>query len=220
LLSANVVGRCPQPTGTALALKNDGTVFAWGLNLRGQANVPAGLNGLIAIAADGYQYSVALKSNGTFVSASDRNLKENFERLDSRAVLEKVTGLPGFDLELQKPIPPHDTSARWPRIFTRRSGVGPDDKHITTVTKAAWPSRPFRASTRNWKRKTLRSEKLKDQKDLLEQRLNKMESRSQTAHQRKMTWMIEPGQTCQSEPRLSILPPRSAACLAQQARHS
>jgi len=32
---------------------------------------------------------VALKSNGTFVSASDRNLKENFERLDSRAVLER-----------------------------------------------------------------------------------------------------------------------------------
>jgi hypothetical protein len=48
-----------------VALKNDGTVVAWGDNVYGQTTVPAGLSGVTAIAAgDG---TVALKSDGTVV---------------------------------------------------------------------------------------------------------------------------------------------------------
>ena len=50
-----------------VALKSDGTVVAWGANNTNQTNVPAGLTGVVAIAASGFQTS-ALKSDGTIVS--------------------------------------------------------------------------------------------------------------------------------------------------------
>ena len=53
--------------GFSLALKNDGTVVAWGWNGYGQTNVPAGLTGVTVIAAGDY-HSMALKSDGTVVA--------------------------------------------------------------------------------------------------------------------------------------------------------
>lgn len=50
-----------------LALKEDGTVIAWGWNFYGQATVPDGLNNVTAIAA-GENFSVALKRDGTIVA--------------------------------------------------------------------------------------------------------------------------------------------------------
>ena len=49
-----------------LALKADGTVFAWGYNGYGAATVPAGLSDVLSISA-GYQQSTALKKDGTLV---------------------------------------------------------------------------------------------------------------------------------------------------------
>jgi alpha-tubulin suppressor-like RCC1 family protein len=48
----------------SLALKSDGTVYAWGYNVYGETNVPAGLNGVTAIACGDY-HDLALKSDGT-----------------------------------------------------------------------------------------------------------------------------------------------------------
>jgi hypothetical protein len=50
-----------------MALKQDGTVVAWGYNVAGQTNVPAGLSNVIAISA-GYYHNMALRSNGTIVA--------------------------------------------------------------------------------------------------------------------------------------------------------
>lgn len=54
-----------------VALKNDGTVVAWGASpffqYRGATNVPAGLAGVTAIAAGGF-HTVALKNDGTIVA--------------------------------------------------------------------------------------------------------------------------------------------------------
>ncbi|MBI1920576.1 MAG: putative Ig domain-containing protein [Geobacter sp.] len=50
-----------------VALKNNGTVVAWGDNGAGQTLVPAGLSGVIAIAAGSY-HTVALKNDGTVVT--------------------------------------------------------------------------------------------------------------------------------------------------------
>jgi hypothetical protein len=48
----------------SLALRNNGTVAAWGDNSFGQINVPAGLTNLLAVAGGQY-YSMALRNNGT-----------------------------------------------------------------------------------------------------------------------------------------------------------
>jgi hypothetical protein len=50
-----------------LALKNNGTVVAWGDNYYNQTNVPAGLTNVMAIAA-GWNHSLALLSNHTVVA--------------------------------------------------------------------------------------------------------------------------------------------------------
>jgi subtilisin family serine protease len=50
-----------------VALKNDGTVVAWGANGSGQASVPPGLTGVSAVAA-GEITTVALKNDGTVVA--------------------------------------------------------------------------------------------------------------------------------------------------------
>ena len=54
-------------TNIDFALIRVGTVVAWGLNDFGQTNVPAGLSGVMAIAAGG-RHTVALKSDGTVVA--------------------------------------------------------------------------------------------------------------------------------------------------------
>ncbi len=54
----------------SLALKNDGTVAAWGYNGDGQTNVPSGLRNVVAIAAGGY-HNLALKGDGTVVAWGD-----------------------------------------------------------------------------------------------------------------------------------------------------
>ena len=73
-----------------------------------------------------------LTVNTTFVSSSDRNLKENFSAVDPRAVLEKVSALPIQNWNYKA-----DAATRhigpMAQDFYGAFGVGPDDKHITTV---------------------------------------------------------------------------------------
>jgi hypothetical protein len=76
--------------------------------------------------------SGGLRVNGTFVSASDRNLKENFQPVRPRDVLEKVAALPLSQWNYKD-----DPGARhvgpMAQDFHAAFGVGPDDRHIATV---------------------------------------------------------------------------------------
>jgi hypothetical protein len=75
---------------------------------------------------------LGLTVNGTFVSASDRNAKEHFEPVDSREVLEKVVALPVSEWNY-KADPTSRHLGPMAQDFYAAFGVGPDDKHITTV---------------------------------------------------------------------------------------
>jgi hypothetical protein len=76
--------------------------------------------------------SGGLRVNGTFVSASDRNAKENFETVDAQAILEKVAALP-----LARWNYKDDPTSRHVGPVAQDShaafGLGADDKHIATV---------------------------------------------------------------------------------------
>jgi endosialidase-like protein len=70
--------------------------------------------------------------NGTFVSASDRNSKENFAAVDGREVLAKVAALPIATWNYKQ-----DTGTRhlgpMAQDFYAAFAVGSDDKHIAVV---------------------------------------------------------------------------------------
>lgn len=76
--------------------------------------------------------SGGLRVNGTFVSASDRNQKENFARVNPREVLEKVAALPISEWSY-KADPASRHVGPMAQDFHAAFGVGPDDKHIATV---------------------------------------------------------------------------------------
>jgi hypothetical protein len=70
--------------------------------------------------------------NGAVVLTSDRNAKENFTDIRPRDVLEKVAALPITSWNYKQ-----DTSSRhlgpMAQDFYAAFGIGPDDRHITTV---------------------------------------------------------------------------------------
>ncbi len=77
--------------------------------------------------------SAYLSTGGTWTNASDRNLKENFEPVDSEAILEGVARLPITTWNYKA----QDDSIRhigpMAQDFYAIFGVGEDDKHISTV---------------------------------------------------------------------------------------
>jgi trimeric autotransporter adhesin len=73
-----------------------------------------------------------LTVNGTFVSSSDRNLKENFAAVSPREVLDKVTALPisRWNFKGDAATPHVGPMAQ---DFRAAFALGVDDKHIATV---------------------------------------------------------------------------------------
>ena len=60
----------------SLAVKQDGTVVAWGRNISGEARIPAGLSNVVAVSAGGRSgsgFSVALRRDGTVVAWGDNS---------------------------------------------------------------------------------------------------------------------------------------------------
>jgi len=73
-----------------------------------------------------------LTVSGTFISASDRNMKENFAPVQPREMLEKVVAMPLSSWNYKA-----DTATRhvgpMAQDFHAAFNIGPDDKHIATV---------------------------------------------------------------------------------------
>ena len=67
LNSNSIVTAIAAGTEDSLALKSDGTVYAWGLGIYGETNVPSGLNQVVAIACGSY-HDLAVTGNGNVVA--------------------------------------------------------------------------------------------------------------------------------------------------------
>jgi CubicO group peptidase (beta-lactamase class C family) len=52
----------------SLALRRDGTLVTWGLDVNGEASVPQGLSNVVALASRGGLHSLALRNDGTVVA--------------------------------------------------------------------------------------------------------------------------------------------------------
>ncbi len=70
---------------------------------------------------------------GAVHTTSDRNKKENFEPVDSRAVLAKVAALPMSTWNYKTEDGKHRHMGPMGQDFRAAFGLGTDDKHITTV---------------------------------------------------------------------------------------
>ena len=71
--------------------------------------------------------------SGTWSSLSDRNLKENFERVDGRRILERLAAMP---IETWNYKAQDDTIRHigpMAQDFHAAFGVGPDNKRISTI---------------------------------------------------------------------------------------
>jgi hypothetical protein len=108
-------------------LGSDTEAFAWYGGVSDLSANPA-TNGKWMMTLD----SAGLTVNGTFVSSSDRNVKENIQPIGSREVLEKLTSLPITAWSYKR-----DSATRhvgpMAQDFYAAFGFGPDDKHIATV---------------------------------------------------------------------------------------
>jgi trimeric autotransporter adhesin len=76
--------------------------------------------------------SHGLRVNGTFVSASDRNVKRDFAPVDSRSVLEKVVSMP-LQTWAYKLDPATRHLGPVAQDFKAAFDLGADDKTIATV---------------------------------------------------------------------------------------
>jgi hypothetical protein len=76
--------------------------------------------------------SSGLTVNGTFVSSSDRNVKQDFQPVDSRNVLEKVSQLP-VQTWAYKNDPGTKHLGPMAQDFYAAFGTGADNRHIAVV---------------------------------------------------------------------------------------
>jgi len=56
----------------SLALKQDGSIVAWGYNWKGQCSIPSPNSGFIAISAGGF-HSLALKQDGSIIAWGNKD---------------------------------------------------------------------------------------------------------------------------------------------------
>ncbi len=115
--------------------------------------------------------SAGLTVNGTFVSASDRNVKENFSPVDSRDILARVAALPLTQWNYKA-----DTDTRhlgpMAQDFYAAFGIGPDDKHITMVDADGVALAAIQGLNQKVEEKDARIAELEKRLEKLEQLLN------------------------------------------------
>ncbi len=155
--------RCDSSTGT------DG--FIWykgGVHNDAYANAGGGTELMHLIQG-------ALYVNGTFVSASDRNLKENFKPVSAREMLDKVAALPISRWNYKQ-----DTSSEhvgpMAQDFYAAFSVGPDNKHITVVDEGGVALAAIQGLNQKLEDQKVENARLKEQNDTLAQRLNELEA--------------------------------------------
>jgi hypothetical protein len=114
-----------------------------------------------------YLGNAGLTVNGTFVSASDRNVKQDFAEVNSRTVLEKVAQLP-IQTWAYKNDPNTKHLGPVAQDFYAAFAVGPDDKHIATVDESGVALAAIQGLNQKLNEKDAEIQQLKQRLDKLE----------------------------------------------------
>ncbi|MDR3456038.1 MAG: immunoglobulin domain-containing protein [Verrucomicrobiae bacterium] len=91
-LSNSIVTAIAAGYQESLALKSDGTVYAWGYGGYGQTNPPVGLSGVTAISVGGY-HDLALKADGTVVGWGDVLQAPNYGQATNNPAATNVVAI-------------------------------------------------------------------------------------------------------------------------------
>jgi hypothetical protein len=116
-----------------------------------------------------------LTVNGAFVSSSDRNVKAGFEPVDTKAVLARVAAMPITRWHYTNDVAtPH--LGPMAQDFYAAFSVGMDDKHIATVDEEGVALAAIQGLNQKLEGKDAEIQTLKQQNDLLAERLNELEA--------------------------------------------
>jgi len=195
-LSANTSGSYNTAIGlSALAGNTTGSNnIALGYNAGvgitiGSYNIDIGNTGvstdtnIIRIGTTGVQTACYLAgtvyANGTFVSSSDRNAKENFKSVDTRKVLAKVASLPVTEWNYKTDSKDVQHIGPMAQDFYAAFGLnGTDDKHISVVDEGGVALAAIQGLNQKLNEKDAEIETLKEKAakvDSLEKRLTELE---------------------------------------------
>jgi trimeric autotransporter adhesin len=165
--------RSEAPLGTWLTLSG---VAQWSLISSGEAN-GEGAGKLLFHDGNVTRMQLdngGLRVNGTFVSSSDRNIKENFSTISNREVLQKVCALPISSWNYKE-----DKTQRhigpMAQDFYAAFKVGPDDKHIASVDADGVALAAIQGLSEIVREKDAELQKLKERNESLEKRLAALE---------------------------------------------
>ncbi|HXR03295.1 MAG TPA: tail fiber domain-containing protein [Verrucomicrobiae bacterium] len=133
-----------------------------------------GVNASIGISCS-YLNASGVISAQSFVTTSDRNLKEKFTPIDNQEILERVASLPISSWNFK-----NDPATRhigpMAQDFYSTFNVGPDDKHIATVDEGGVALAAIQGLNRKLDEKDAELQQLKSQNESLEKRLAELEA--------------------------------------------
>jgi hypothetical protein len=118
-----------------------------------------------------YSGNITAKS---FVTSSDRNLKENVQPISAQEVLAKVATLPITHWNFKDDAGTKHVGPM-AQDFYAAFGVGPDDKHIATVDEGGVALAAIQGLNQKVDAKDAEIGELKKQNDVLGKRLNELE---------------------------------------------
>jgi hypothetical protein len=147
--------------------------------------------GPIAEFGNGNAFVASIENDGTIKSkgvvlTSDRNAKENFNALDAQIVLAKVASIPVTEWNYK------DDSANTKHIGPMAQDFhaafalnGSDDTHISVVDESGVALAAIQGLNQKFEEQRAENVKLKQQNDLLAERLNELESMIKSIAEKK-----------------------------------
>ncbi len=130
-------------TEDALALKSDGTVYAWGLGAYGETNPPTGLNEVVAIACGSY-HDLALTANGTVAAWGGQGQFNYGQATNNPAATNVVAVAAGSQHSLA--LRADGTVVAWGYAFDNSTVIPPTATNVIAIAAGTSSSVALRAN--------------------------------------------------------------------------